>query len=412
MTMLIVAAAVATTMAATFAVASASAGTVLCGYPETTCAPSDIQPAGTWLVTGHLTEKVTEDFVLKTSSNKLLECGVSSMNTQTTAEDGSPLTATTSSSVNPKYCDSYSSTANTCSSVSINSPKSTIEATGGGSGDVLIGSTSEPLTITYTCKPSWEEGGSSTCTYAATGAVDLHINGEIGTATVTAAPFSLKSHGVNSICLGSPKLSVNHTIQGNVWPSKATETVLCSEERAVQSPCAAGNILPSGSYLLGFGGEPSGAFNLTVGTGKWLSCETVFFSWKTTKQSGAPLPAETYDHLSPSNCVAMEDPSSPCTTATLSAPPSTIESTGLTSSAITVGSAGAPLSVNYTCASDVTNCTMAASGGVTLTDTGSGTLATVTMKRQPGSLGFCPAEATLTIKGSTGGHNGGYVNVV
>lgn len=389
-------------MAATLAVASASAGTVLCSEASAQC-ESETAPTGTWLVTAQVHEAIGEGFKLSygTGNGYVLKCGTSFINLKTTQRNAEPLNATTATGLNPKYCISLFSEAEgaKCSSASMNSPNATIEATPTG-GIIRVGSTTEPLSVSYVCYQGFsEEGG---CTYSAKGAIEMVYNRESGTVSVVKAPMKKTGQVGSAWCLEA-KLSLTHQLQGDWFPSSARETVLCA---SWEEPCEEGGVLPAGSYLVAGGYETEALHLYGIGEGGTLNCGYAAMSFKTKAESGVPrLATEPYLHIPSWECHGLGT-SVACTSTSIAVPSASLEATGADAGVIRLGSAAEPLTLSFTCEEKgygVKTCSYKAAETIPLTADEEGLRAyNYTMKRTSGT---CAETAWISFAGVIGGQS-------
>ncbi len=75
-------------------------------------------------------------------------------------------------------CNIGTSDLNKCNSVHINQPLSTLEASVGGAADVLLGSVSEPLVISYECVSG--SGDAQKCEFYGTPWLRIRYNAQQG----------------------------------------------------------------------------------------------------------------------------------------------------------------------------------------------------------------------------------------
>jgi hypothetical protein len=352
--------------------ASASAGTVLCDAQANPCAPGDVEPAGSYFVTGKINDYSA--FVIKGSGTTTLQCSFNLMSAKTTTKNGNPLPATFAGTLNPSSCKGFSQPAPNCASTSMNSPPTTLETTTENSGTMRIGSATQPLTISMQCNfPGL--GGEYACTYAATGTVTMNVGEEA--ATIKAAPLT-RVAGSSFACGTTRTLDVTNIMDGTSYLSKATETVLCGVPRDEASPCPNSEILPVGSTVLTAPVFSEHGISLKPSWGTpWLDCKQGHITFKNTQESGAPLPAQTSaTYLNAASCA----PENKCSSVTLNTPSASIESTGVYTGVINVGTAAEPLTLSYTCtiANEPRTCTFAATGTVKMNvDYAAGDTATV-----------------------------------
>jgi hypothetical protein len=180
--------------------------TVFCAEPAATCASEDILPAGSTLK-GVVVKEAGEskpmmDFSV-TSFLAPFNCRYMQMNTINTAERGVPLPAKSDNYLNVSQCFVGNGA---CTSATINNPPTSVEATGAGTGVVKLGTTSEPLTVSFECV--WGSL-SYACTWAPTSSpVSMFV--EEGEMLIKEAPMSLVGTGKN--CTSSAKLNLKAII--------------------------------------------------------------------------------------------------------------------------------------------------------------------------------------------------------
>lgn len=385
----------ATAIAAMAAIAAgpASAGTVLCKTPTTTCASADILPKGSYFTNGW---NSGGGFEIKEGSTVRLSCNGNGLSGKTDLRNGNPLTGKFGGEAGS--CSGFGFTS--CGTATMNQPAVTYSAGLSGSGTMIIGSTSEPLAITIKCASIF---GEANCVFTAKGAVNLVSSGS--TAKITNAAMTVKGGAV--LCGESVVLNVTkNVVASEEYISTATETVICKTPRSTASPCPNADILPAGN---GFGISVT-KFTITSGSTKSLSCEQGkgfdggLLGFGSTAEAGSPLPAASENGVS-SGCTI--GPSISCTSVDLSDPASTLVSNSTSSSTVTLGSASEPFTVAFSCPTTflgVIKCTYAATGGVPINISSGFPNATITnapMKRtsSDAGAGFCPAEDVLNMVG-------------
>jgi hypothetical protein len=208
-----VAATAALVLTAAFAAASSSASTVLCKQAESPCATGNVLPKGSSLLTGvnHTFDPATK-FTLKGSFFTNVSCNNGVLQIKTTAESGTPLAAEELNS-GAWNCSNGEKGEPTCST-GLSSGPATIQQIFGYSGIISLGTTGQPLQVSYTCGP---EGSRYTCTYSASGPILDGINyNEIGytTGKISEVSLSLVS---GSLCDSTVKLNaVTDLVEGGV----------------------------------------------------------------------------------------------------------------------------------------------------------------------------------------------------
>lgn len=188
--------------------------------------------------------------------------------------------------------------------------------------------------------------------------------------------------------------------------SASAATVLCGVSQNENVFCPKAQVKPAGSYLLMGGMENKLDFSLTVSGISMYNCKNNVWSFKTTKESGDPLPAETYGYTMPKTCTFFGEPYGQCSSATVGNPSATIEATGINKANVKVGSAAQPLTVSFSCATEnygQVSCTYTATGAVTLAINETKVTAQAPMK-QTSSTGepVCLTPATLNINDTAG----------
>jgi hypothetical protein len=168
---------------------------VLCSHAETHCAAANVQPAGSTLtyvaapeggvLEGHFSLDVAPGV-------PALSCGWATFGAQTKEKENFFLAASMVTNIESDSC-TYFGGASSCSSASMNTPPATIIWEEGNSGTVVIGTTVNPLTVSFTCtKP---DGKAVSCTFARPKAVNLKVtvSGEENAETVKRAEMKLAS---------------------------------------------------------------------------------------------------------------------------------------------------------------------------------------------------------------------------
>jgi hypothetical protein len=191
------------------------------------------------------------------------------------------------------------------------------------------------------------------------------------------------------VCGGSTaSFVVNDVTSEANWISQATETVLCDAQYGEYAVCPNSKIRPAGTTLAA--GPVLFGDYVRVGS---FECTSGSLTFKTSQQSGAPLPATTLNSLNRSSCTPP-DSSGSCSTATISSPGATIESTGSQKGTIRIGSASQPLTFSFTCTGFglTETCSFSANGAVSLEVDGAtriGTIKATQLSRTAGSWFYC-----------------------
>lgn len=385
------------------AAAPASAGTVFCDAEVTSCSQEDIKPVGTQLVTGSIYYPEGGIVIGPAGGTPRFSCTDDLMTVKSTIRNGNPMTGQLSSAIDPNCKETFLKSEG-CSSVTMNSPPTTVAATSGGNGTFTIGSTGQPLTISLTCK--FVDTGNETCTYAATGAVTMTLSG--ANATISNAPL-VKSAGASVQCgfqSSQFTLTVKNVRDGAApFIAQAKETVLCG---VPGEPCGNGSILPSGTQFL------AGSLNLgdhmTVsGSSKLIDCTNFGLGFATTSASGQPLAATgSYGSVNSGSCAGYSWGQRSCTGASINTPDATIQAIGSESATVEVGTAAQPLMLSFDCPNTYgltpPVCKYEATGPVTMEVNGA--LGTVTVKQEPlkkveGHFFMCGgSSAVLDIQGA------------
>jgi len=372
--------------------AGASADTALCAKAVTDCAPSDMKPQGTYFTAGGT---YSSSFKVNTTYGPVLDCSFNLMTAKSLAENGNPLSAEFQGVLNASKCIMANTEEPTCSSATMNSPPTTIEATGSGAGIVRIGSATQPLTVSWGCFfPEW--GGQISCTYAATGTVTMTLHKD-ESVTVNASPMSRTAGNPFACWTQNPTLSVSD-IKDSASPyiANATETVLCN----VGSPCPANQIAPAGSSFVT--GSP-GSLSVRWSGEPLLDCKGDTIAFRSTAESGASLPAETYTYVPLSKCIGFMEEKANCSSVTLNTPPSTIQATGSETGVVRIGTASQPLTVAFSCTSYPITCSYAATGPVEMQITNvAATVKAASLVRTGGSEFMCGQKVTLDINNNWG----------
>ncbi len=184
---------------------TASAATVLCKANESPCANANVRPPGTSI--GGWKEKEKVSLTL----NALLvgyTCKGGYFGATSTAEAGNPLPA------NGFMISSYCTVSvggnppQSCSSLTVSEPPTTVVATGGGSGTLTYGTPSQHLSVTFTCQ--YNSKSSFTCKWGAE-SVPLTLDWGKETFGATNAPLTLeeKSGEGSVVCYNSAKLTIS-----------------------------------------------------------------------------------------------------------------------------------------------------------------------------------------------------------
>jgi hypothetical protein len=174
--------------------------------------------------------------------------------------------------------------------------------------------------------------------------------------------------------------------------SASATTVLCSKTRLASNPCASADVLPAGAAF----GAAMSQLKLSEpdsGESGLFKCGDGMVGVASTQQSGEPLPARTENSIW--SCKGFGG--NKCSSVGLSDPNSSMQSTGVSTGRVTLGSASEPLTVSFTCQSvfGSLSCGYAAPGGVSLEinyATSEAIVKPVTMKLASGYPGLCPTE--------------------
>jgi hypothetical protein len=193
------------TLALTAAIgsASASAATVLCKTHKTNVCPAgDILPAGSYQTFGG------EMTLTSTTTGSQFACFPVGFAAKTTAERGAPLPATGEYFFATATCNVGGSS---CTSASMPNTEDTLHMSGGGGW--TIGSSSAPLTVTFSCF-------GVKCQYSATSTVEMSVPygespGE--EARIAEAPMTRTYGGF--LCPGGTSFKLNYEgwLQTSSW---------------------------------------------------------------------------------------------------------------------------------------------------------------------------------------------------
>ena len=235
-TSLVAVLAAAMALVAAFSAASASADTVLCSaYGETPCPLNEIEPAGSYLVTGNVENYLS--FHIEASGQTEFECNHNTMIAESKQTIGNPLPSAFYGTLSG--CRNTGN-ANLACTGSMNQPKTTLEAAA-YEGTMKIGSSTEPLAFTFECGVG--SPGAYTCVYKATDTFNLNIEESGVNALAVPLVRSSGSHCFN----GSPRVWVRNELYGNhISKYTPTGTVIC---KTTEEPCAEGNRYGSGTAL-------------------------------------------------------------------------------------------------------------------------------------------------------------------
>jgi hypothetical protein len=196
-------------VAVSIGVASASAATVLCSANQSPCQSANIKPSGTNVFGVVSPEGEDTSFTLVDEFNGKVSCSYAMVGGQTTAASGSPLPAKAESYTPPSSCRKYSwvlhePSTETCTEMSISKPPASIVASGGGSGIMTVGTSSQHFSISYKCRESHESNRLFACTYGSSG-----VNYTVGAAgfSIVNAKLTLESEA-GSGCLKNATLNM------------------------------------------------------------------------------------------------------------------------------------------------------------------------------------------------------------
>jgi opacity protein-like surface antigen len=157
--------------------ASASTTTALCKTWEWPCPAGQVAPAGSWYSVGVAPNAGT--FSMKSSGilHQTFHCDYALLAAKTTAKTGAPLSAEGHGLINQEHCAVNETPAGQCSSVTVNTPPTTLEALAGKTAEMVMGNSTQPFTISYTCY--WKPlGYVQECTYSAPNGLPIKINSE------------------------------------------------------------------------------------------------------------------------------------------------------------------------------------------------------------------------------------------
>lgn len=393
----------------------ASAGTVLCKTHTATCAENDIKPAGSQLHTANTVYDKEFGLTIKAYSGTKFHCREDLTSVTSTMRNGNPLPADFYGAVEADTCKDIWFPKTSCTSVTMNSPSVSLEATE-ESSTLEIGSESEPLSISFECNFGGEV--EETCVYEATDAVTMEL-GQF--ATIKGAPL-VKTAGESPSCSmlsGGLTLWVNNVEAGTSYLSQATETVLCGEVGAEADPCPNSEIEPAGTPLA-VGAYNEYVHNLVIkqsGGGKSHECTNFGWGFDTTEEAGQPLEAEgSYGSVNSSSCTAFRFGKRTCSSATVNTPDATIEATGGGDAVVEAGTASQPLVLSLTCelgTESLDVCTYEATASVTIEVDGQERIVSIDdapLKRVKGSFLTCGPETGMVLD-MTAGYNFPHVEI-
>lgn len=378
----------------------ASAGTVLCKTLTTTCAQENIKSVGSSLNTGNVSKYQGEGLVVKGSLGAKFRCYGDLMGVTPTMRNGNPLPGEFHGAVEAPTCSDVSFPATECSSVTMNSPPSSLEAT--EEGRVMeIGSASEPLSVSFDCDFNGEV--EEVCTFEATDTVTMTL-GE--NAAIDGAPLT-RTAGESVSCTafsGGPGFSlwVDNSEDGTSYVSQATETVLCEDLEA--DPCSNAAVLPAGTLFLAAAYKSGHSVTIkSSGGSKSHECTNFGLGFETVADAGQPLAAEgSYGSVQAGSCTAFYWGKRSCEGATINTPDATIEATGGQQATVEIGTVAQPLTLSITCEAYGVNpvCTYEATGPVTMEVDGAKQTVAVeeaSLKRVEGSFLTCGPETGMVL---------------
>jgi hypothetical protein len=340
-------------LVAAFSAATASAGTVICASPVTTCPANEVQPAGSYVTA--ISNPYTEfkgKFTLAAGNLNKVSCKSATIAFKSTAKSGVPLPGELSANVGTSGCTNMLAEP-ACSSVTFNNAPETAESTGSGGGSVSIGTEATPMTISFKCTNSY--WGTVACTYSASKVPEtLSPSGEDIVAKITEVTMSKVSQteGPSEACNPTAKLNyVGAVVLGDGYFSNLPETVLCGGWEYL-SNCPSSKVQPAGTSLVTLANtavEPGVAkFTVKAAFANEISCKSAIVSHKTTAISGAPLPAELSTTFGLSGC-ATGGKEGTCTSITTNNAPETIEATGSGGGTVRIGTEASPMTFSFDC---------------------------------------------------------------
>ena len=283
------AAATALLVMAALSAASASATTVVCSSPETPCESNNIEPAGSYVVTGDTAG--FPSIIFEASGIAEFECSGNTMSAESKAGIGSTLPA----KFDGTLAGCIRTNGKTACTGSMNSPPTTLEASTTG-GYMKIGTATEPLAFTFNCGTG---SGSFSCTYQAKDTVNLNVQEE--GAKALAVPMA-RGAGSNEICSpSSPRLWVKNTSYGDfISTFTETGTVLC---KVAEEPCSEENRYGPGTTVEA---TPSGKFILNNPIAK-AECTSSPLVGKLTGGNGIELTSLSFTGCANSISVTVEN---------------------------------------------------------------------------------------------------------
>jgi hypothetical protein len=327
--------------------ASASAKTVVCGAEGATCPTGQVKPAGTFLTSGVSSSVSGTSIALGPNLLSGLRCTSLLMDTKLNEAAGNPLMASGENYLSAGTCSIVNQTHSVCSKASMGNAPEAIEPTGSGNGVIKMGTTAQPLVLSYEC----EEAPAKTwaCAYRGT-AVPLEIvpwaEPESKRATVKEAVMTLAENGSGN-CAATAKLRISADYVSGYWISSAPPlTVVCGVGGGT---CPTGQDMPAGTYLTSGVSSSVEGTSLSLGLGTGIYCTGLLMDTKSNEAAGSPLTASGENYLSAGTCQNLFHPKAVCSKASMGNTPETIEPTGSGNGVIKMGTRYQPLVISYEC---------------------------------------------------------------
>lgn len=341
-------------MVAAFSTASASARTVYCSSPVTTCPSSGVQPAGSYLVTLANTaiEPGVAKFTLKAGFLNEITCKSATISHKSTAVSGDPLPAELSTSFGLAGCGTQGKEGS-CTSITTNKAPETVQATGSGGGTVHIGTEASPMTFSFDCFNK-DYNQQQACTYKAADVVQTITprTEQQPAAKITEAKLTKVSQtkGESPACASTATLNMVGRVEGETYISSRAETVFCESIEPLTN-CPSNQVAPAGSYLVTLantGMEPGVAkFVFKGGLVTEISCKNAILSHQSTAVSGVPLPGQLAPLLN--SCGVPGKVEGSCSSITSTTPPETLEATGSGGGNVRIGTEASPWTISFDC---------------------------------------------------------------
>jgi hypothetical protein len=192
--------------------ASASAATVLCKTRTNPCPAGEVLPAGTQYAFGY---GFGEPLTLKVGGTTRLECSGVNLDTQTTAESGTPLPANGYNMLWNCGGEPHSS----CRSVSASQTTNSVQFLANFTSTITLGSSSSPMVFTYECAvPGSNPPYYLSCSFRATKGVEIVTTswaGEVPTGKFSkeSAEFTL-AEGSALLCGGKTAVLSGNLLLG------------------------------------------------------------------------------------------------------------------------------------------------------------------------------------------------------